>query len=422
MKKFIYLLILTTLSFSYNANADDQKQTVIMIGIDGLRNDSIDRIEAPNLRKLAKSGVRADGMRPAMPSKTFVNFYSLATGLHPKHHGMTSNYPYDHKLRRAFSRATDTRDPAWWGGEPIWITAEKQGVKAGTYFWVGSEVAIGGIQPTYWKPFDQNKDYGERVDEVLSWLAKPEADRPRLITLYFSAVDTAAHNFSVGSKEEEEAVKLVDSHVGDLINGLRQQGTLENTNIIVVADHGMANLSDDRMINLDNYADISGYIVPDWNKSYGPAYSPFLYVYGDNDDIDTLATKLKGKHPNMKVWKKGEFPEEYHFDHPTRGPDLMILADTGWTLFASENKADPTPLSKLPFPLAATHGYDNHNPLMYATFIGNGPSFKKGIITPVFDNVEIYGLIACLLDIKPANTEGNITNVAGFLNKSCSPH
>ena len=422
MKIFFYLLTFTTFVFSFNANAEEQKQTVIMIGIDGLRADSIDRVEAPALQKLAQQGVRAEGMRPAMPSKTFVNFYTLATGLHSKHHGMTSNYPYDHTKGRAFSRQTDTQDPAWWDGEPIWITAEKQGIKAGTYFWVGSEVPIDGIHPTYWKEFNQSKDYGERVEEVLSWLKKPEAERPQLITLYFSAVDTAAHNFGVDSKEEAEAIKLVDGHVGDLLKGLEELGTLENTDIIVVADHGMANLSDNRMINLDKYADIKEYIVPDWNKSYGPAYSPFLYVYGDDEEIDTLSAKLKSKHPNMKVWKKGEFPEEYHFDHPTRGPDLMILADTGWTLFASENKAEPIPLSKLTFPLAATHGYDNHDPLMYATFIGSGPSFESGMTVPVFDNVQIYGILACLLDIIPAQNDGDITQVQGFMKKACPAH
>ncbi len=419
MKYQVLIFSIFSFLFTPSSLADDTKQTIIMIGIDGLRTDAIDRVAAPNLRALAARGVRSDGMRPAMPSKTFVNFYSLATGLHPKNHGITSNYPYDHAKGRAFNRSTDTRDPSWWSGEPIWITAEKQGIKAATYFWVGSEVAIDGVQPSFWKAYDQQKDYGERVDEVLSWLALPKKERPRLITLYFSAVDTAAHGYGVGSKEEAEAIKKVDAHVGDLIKGIEQQGNLENTNFVIVADHGMANLSDDKIINLDEYADLALHIVPDWNQAYGAAYAPFLYVYGDDNKINALAEKLKDKHPHMKVWKKGEFPSEYHFDHPTRGPDLMILADPEWTLYASADKSAPKSMANLPYPLRATHGYDNQDPLMHATFIAAGPAFKTGQSAPVFDNVEIYGILACTLNITPAKIDGDLKIPQRFMTKTC---
>ncbi len=421
MKPLPLLLACLTLAFTgfpycLALEADD-KNTVIMIGIDGLRTDAIDRIDAPTLRALAKNGVRAKGMKPAMPSKTFVNFYSLATGLHPKHHGMTSNYPYDRIKKRTFSRKTDTRDPAWWDGEPIWITAEKQGVKAATYFWVGSEVAIDGIHPSYWKPFDQQKDYSERVTEVLGWLAKPKEERPQLITLYFSAVDTAVHEYGVGSSEEGEAVKKVDGHVRELLEGLKSQGTLANTNIIIVADHGMANLSQDRMINLDDYANIEDYNVPDWNKDYGPSYAPFLYLYGSESEMTDAYAKLKGKHPHMKVWRKGEFPENYHFDHPLRGPDIMVLADTGWTLFSSEDKSSPD-ISQIH--LKATHGYDNHDPLMHATFIASGPAFQKGKTIDIFDNIEVYNILACTLGITPAKNDGKIEHIQNMLVEQCS--
>jgi alkaline phosphatase D len=414
----VIILLVSLLGAPHSAFSQDGQQTVIMIGIDGLRADAIDRAPAPALRALAARGVRAEGMRPAMPSKTFVNFYSLATGLHPMHHGVVSNYPYDRKMGRAFNRATDTRDPAWWGGEPIWITAEKQGVKAATYFWVGSEVAIDGIQPTFWKPYDQNKDYGERVDEVLSWLKLPADERPRLITLYFSAVDTVAHRFGVGSTEEMAAIAQVDGHVGDLIAGLKAEGMMDQTDIIIVADHGMVNLSDDKMINLDPLVDLSAFEVPDWNKAYGPAYAPFLNLYGDDADVEATYQKLVGKHPHLQVLRRGAFPENYHFDHPDRGPDLMLLADTGWTIYASVDNTPPLPFRKTKNAIA-THGYDNYDPLMQATFIAAGPAFKSGVIAPTFDNVEVYGILACALDITPAKTDGDIKNVQGFMTKEC---
>ena len=360
---FKSLLTLVLFGFFNTSLAQNNDQSiVIMIGVDGLRADTLDRMHAPNLQLLADSGVRAN-MIPAMPSKTFVNFYSLATGLHPKHHGFISNYPYDRALGRQFNRKTDANDPRWWGGEPIWITAEKQGVKAATYFWVGSEVEIGGLRPSFWKKFQKNKDYAQRVEEVLQWLALPEKQRPRLITLYFSAVDTATHKFGVGSAQEKQAVAKVDKHIGDLLLGLKKLGLEQRSNIVVVADHGMANLSDQRVINLDSWVDLSVFTAPAIFNYKSSVYAPLLNLYGEPALVDATYQALHKAHPNMRVLRRGTFPANYHFDHPQREPDLMLLADAGWTIYASRDKRQPQAMAKLG-KVIATHGYDNQNPLM----------------------------------------------------------
>ncbi|MFT2089652.1 alkaline phosphatase family protein [Paraglaciecola sp. 2405UD69-4] len=411
------VLCILGLLVSSIAKANHEQPIVLMIGIDGLRADSLERAFAPNLQMLAEQGVRAN-MYPAMPSKTFVNFYSLATGLHPEHHGMVSNYPYDRKLSETFNRSLHTRDPNWWQGEPIWITAEKQGVISATYFWVGSEVSIDNIAPTYWKPFNQGKDYAERVTEVLGWLALPSNERPRLVTLYFSAVDTAAHVYGVGSAQELAAIKKVDHHIGELMSGLKALGLYDDVNLVVVSDHGMANLSDDRVVNLDKWIDLSPFIVPDWSKSSDTVYAPFLNLYGNKAEIAGAVVKLTDKHPNMKVLRRGAFPKDYHFDHPDRGPDLMLLADVGWTLYASKSKQAPTSFKGSSRSIA-THGYDNKHPLMQATFIASGKAFKKGFEAKPFDNIEVYNMLSCILDLQPAKNDGQIKNIQAMLTKKC---
>jgi alkaline phosphatase D len=414
------LLIIIFWGFINVSFADSNEDPiVIMIGVDGLRADTLERIHAPNLQLLANIGVRGN-MVPAMPTKTFVNFYSLATGLHPKHHGFISNYPYDRELGRKFSRQTDVSDPKWWGGEPIWITAEKQGVKAATYFWVGSEVEIDDVRPSFWKPYQQNKDYAERVEEVLEWLALPEKERPRLITLYFSAVDSAAHDYGVDSAQEQQAVVMVDKHIGDLVMGLKKLGLEQRSNIVVVADHGMVNLSDQRVINIDSLVDLSAFIVPDWSNKSTSVHAPFLNLYAEPKLVDAAYKKLHKAHSKMRVLRRGAFPTNYHFDHPQREPDLMLLADTGWSIYASRDKRQPQPMSKLGRSVA-THGYDNQDSLMHATFIARGPAFKKALKAKPFDNIEVYGLLACALNITPANTDGNIKNVQYMMTKSCQP-
>ncbi|WP_262694289.1 alkaline phosphatase family protein [Kordiimonas aquimaris] len=420
MKNHLVLFALLSLaSISTQIHAQEDRQTVILVGIDGLRADAIDRANAPNMRALAARGVRAEGMTPAMPSKTFVNLYSLATGLHPKNHGIVSNYFYDRTIGREMDRSRDIQDARWWGGEPIWVTAEKQGVRTGTNTWLGAEAPVGGVQPTYWNPYTKShksKVYAARVDQVLEWLDLPDGKNIRLGTLYFSAVDDAAHQNHVNSPEELQAIEMMDKIMGRLVKGLKDRGLYERTNIIIVSDHGMTDLSPERIINLDTIMDVTPFITPDWNRSYGAAYLAFMNLYGDENAIEDAFQKLNGAHPHLKVLRRGAFPENYHFDHPDREPDLMLLADPGWVVYATEDKAPPP--AYLPF-LKATHGFDNLHPDMRATFIASGPSFKEGTVTKPFNNIEVYGIIACALDITPAKTDGNIANVQDMMTKSC---
>lgn len=107
----------------------------------------------PHLASLAERGVRAASMLPAFPSKTFPNHYALVTGLYPAHHGIVANVLYDPVFDETFtmSKRRAVEHPRWWEGEPLWVTAEMQGVPPATYFWPGSEAPIKGVRPTFWK-------------------------------------------------------------------------------------------------------------------------------------------------------------------------------------------------------------------------------------------------------------------------------
>ena len=222
------------------APAPAPQQSVLMIGLDGLNPALLKDWDAPNLKALAARGVQAEAMYPVMPSLTFVNFYSLATGLYPESHGMVTNYPFDPPTGKIFDVATGPQEEMWWQGEPIWITAEKQGLPTAIMFWLGSEVAHDGVRPTVWTPYQHTKPYQERVDEVLAWFDKPEAERPPFAAVYFDRVDTAGHYTGPRSDKTKEALAEVDGYVGQIVDGLKSRGLLDTTNIIIVSDHGMA--------------------------------------------------------------------------------------------------------------------------------------------------------------------------------------
>jgi len=153
-----------------------ERAIVILISIDGFRADYLDRLQPPNLMKLAAAGVRADGLIPQFPSKTFPNHYTIVTGLTLAHHGIISNNMRAKDIPGEFemSNREVIADPRWWGGEPIWNTAERQGRKAASMFWPGSETAIGGHQATYWVPFDDHMSHAARVGRIIDWLKLPE--------------------------------------------------------------------------------------------------------------------------------------------------------------------------------------------------------------------------------------------------------
>ena len=388
---------------------------VLLIGIDGLRWDAIDRNPAPTLRAWARHGVRAQGLIPVMPSVTFVNFYSIATGLYANHTGVVSNTTYSRKLGRIMERQTHG-ESVWWGGEPIWVTAEKQGITTAAMFWLGSEAKIAGRRPTYWYPYEHNKPKAERVQQILDWLAMPEAKRPHLLTLYFSDVDTAEHRYGPESPQEAAAIMDVDRNLAALKAGIARLGLEKRVNIIVVSDHGMTKVKPEPMIWLDDYINLDEVMVPKFASINGPSGGPFVHIFvKDKANIDRIYHQLANANPKLRVYRRGHLPKRWHLNNADRTGDIFAVAEPGYLIFAHGLH------SKYPGLPRGMHGYDRHGHDMYGSFIADGPAFRDGVVAEPFDNVNVYGLIANILHIKPARNDGDLPAVKYILESPASP-
>lgn len=384
---------------------------VLLIGLDGFRPEMLDW-DAPNLKALAARGVRAEAMIPVMPSVTFVNFYSIATGLYPKHHGMVANNPYDAGSAEFFQPATGPQEERWWQGEPIWVTAEKQGLKTAIMFWLGSEVAHDSVRPSIWTPYQHDKPYQERIDEVLAWFDMPDDRSPRFAAVYFDRVDTVTHYTGPSSAEAEAAVTQVDAYVGQLIEGLKARGLADTTTIMIVSDHGMAFTPPGQVIDVGQHIDLDQLVVTQFVGPYGGSGHPSLQIYGEGPALEAAYTGLATASEHIRVYRRGAMPAHYHLDHPTRGPDLFAVADPGW-LMRSLNVGGWRP------PIPGNHGYDNLAPEMAAIFLAAGPVFPEGEVAPPFENVNVYAMIACALGITPAVTDGDPSVVAEITGGRC---
>ena len=222
-------------------SAQAGQPSVVLIALDAFHPSYLDRPVSHHLRSLARDGVRARWLVPVFPTKTFPNFYSIATGLYPENHGIVSNSMRDSVLGRfALWRLGAVRDPRWWGGEPIWVTAVRQGRRAASFFWPGSDVAIQGVRPHHYRVYDRSVPNADRVRQVLEWLSLEGEQSMSLITLYLGDVDYAGHEFGPDAPETDSAIARVDSAVGALMSGIRARGLEHRVNLVVVSDHGMA--------------------------------------------------------------------------------------------------------------------------------------------------------------------------------------
>jgi predicted AlkP superfamily pyrophosphatase or phosphodiesterase len=402
-----WLLLLFALPFLLTGFRKDDREPyknyVIMVSMDGFRWDYGDLYNTPNLDKLAKEGVKADRLIPSFPTVTFPNHYTIATGLYPDHHGLVNNnFPApDLGLYYRMSDNNVVMNPAFYGGEPIWVTAENQGITSATFFWVGSEAPVKGKQATYWKPYDESISYEARIDTIIKWLSYPPERRPDFVTLYFDEPDATAHDTGPVSPETEKVVERLDSLIGVLRLKLSALPYSKRINLIVLSDHGMGSISPDRYINLRS-------VVPERMIAsiFGgnPVYT-MNAAEGKKDSVLYYLNRVKG----LKAYAKSEVPVHLHYGTHPRIQDIVVIADSSWSIGTRPDGSSYR---------GGAHGYDNANSDMHAIFYAAGPAFKKGYSFDQLNNVDIYNLICRILNITPAENDGNPENIKHLLKKN----
>jgi len=383
---------------------DPGRPILLLVSFDGWRADYTARADVPNIRALAERGVSADGLIPPFPPKTFPSHYTLVTGLRPVRHGIVSNTMVEPGFPDRFTLAAPTAlDPRWWGGEPLWVTAVRQGRVSASMFWPGSEVPIGGVRPTYWKPYDDRFPNADRVRQVLEWLALPPVERPSFITLYFSDVDSAGHTDGPDSPEVLDAASRLDGLLGELVAGVGRLNLLDRTTIVLVSDHGMSQLDWDRTIFLDDYVDPSSLEVVEW--------SPVLGVIPRGDSVGAVYEQLKDRHPALAVYRREEIPAALHYRDSPRIPPIVGIADEGWTITTRDRLAAARASGRPP---GGAHGYDPSHPSMHGLFVAAGPRLVSGARVPAFESVHLYEFLCAILGLRPASNDGDPAATRAF--------
>jgi alkaline phosphatase D len=365
---------------------------VVLVSLDGFRWDYATKWGAPHLLKMAEEGASApDGMIPSYPSFTFPNHYTLVTGLYPEHHGITDNEfldPARNFEEYYYKTSKITDDGSWYSGVPLWSLAERNKMRAASMFWVASSAKIAGKLPSYWVPFDDKFDDEKRIDQVMQWLALPEAERPHLITVYYSNVDHAGHDFGPDSNECRDAVHHVDALMGELEGKLKATGL--PVDLIVVSDHGMVKLTDRKWVSLDKLVDLKD------AKTSGQSVYP-----KSEEEKKRIYEALKALNdPRFATYRLKDVPKPLDYNSNPREGDPVVVPRALYPITARATSAEVKSV--------AGHGFDPAQvPEMKAIFYAEGPDVKAGVKLASFTNVNVYDFVAGILNLKPAKNDGD---------------
>lgn len=389
-----------TLLLAIAAGAVAAPPPLLLVSLDGFRWDYCEKYpaESATLRTLRSAGVSARGLIPVFPSNTFPNHYTLVTGLYPANHGIINNDFFDPERGMFFHyfQPTAVRDPLWWRGEPIWVTAVKQGRKAAASFWVGSEAAIGGVRPTYWKNYDYKIPFAQRLDEVCGWLQRAPAERPDFIAFYLEETNSVGHRFGPESPEVAAAVRLLDSRLGTMLERIRALGA--EPNLVVVSDHGMTATSYARTIVIDDLVDLRTVQV----ESDGSVLA-LRPLAGTAADLVRVFRDV----PHVRAYLAEDLPARFRLRGTARLAPVWVLPDAGWHIGTRANRDR----NRVRYPekgyLGGDHGYDPELPDMHGLLIAHGPAFRRGVEVAAVENIHLYNLLCAVLGLQPAPNDGD---------------
>ena len=395
MKKLILLIaiLLTALS----VHGKDKHYTVV-VSLDGCRWDYPQLFPMPFADYMAAKGVES-GLIPSFPSKTFPNHYTLATGLYPDHHGIVANSFFDTQTQETFSLASAEQklNPRYYGGEPIWLTAQRQGLHTAVFYWPGSDVKGNNAHPDKFYMYDTQPrlTLQARIDGIVAELKKPTNQRPDLIMAYMEEPDASGHRYGPQAWQTRKAAMQVDSLLAALYKQILQLPIGRQVNLIVVSDHGMTWISKEHVVP------IMPHLKKSWIKAIEGNIPANIYAAdGCRDSIYTALAQID----HIKKWRKEDIPAYLHYGSNSRVGDIVVMPDIGYVVYED------------PIEAGGQHGFDPTLSDMHALFRAIGPDFRHTSL-PHFRNVDVYELLCHLLSIAPAANDGSLDEIKQMLYK-----
>lgn len=388
---FLFLLVLPC-----SLSAQKTERYVVLVSMDGFRYDYSQMYRTPFLDSLGHAGVWGQ-MRPSFPSKTFPNHYTLCTGLVPNNHGIVANHFIHHASGRRFSLSDPATkfDGSFYGGEPLWITAQRQGINCGVVYWPGSDTEIHGVRPFSYQTYDgELLSFEQRIERVRQLLTLPEDVRPHLILSYYSEPDATGHRRGPCHPETRAVVEHMDTVMHQLYDMLQSLPIAQDIDLIIVSDHGMTYCAPERFVPIFDY------IKPEWVEVADYSVPVLMNpVHSDDPNVSYADSILQAlsEVPHLRAYRRQDVPACLQYGSNPNIGELVIIPDVGWTV-APNFKAS-----------AGEHGFDPFANDMLVPFKAIGPDFKQNYHKEEqFQNINVYPLVCHLLGLEMPEVDGRL--------------
>ncbi len=363
-----------------------KRPTVILISMDGVSAGLVKQAKTPTLDAMAAAGARVERLLPPFPSNTFPSHATIATGVYPDKHGIINNKFFDRK-RGSFDRE---RTASWLRVEPLWVTAEKQGVRAGVIMWVTSEGDWRGTLPSYHVKFRHRTADDKKVERILAWLSGPEAERPGLVMAWFRGTDTEGHRYGPASEEAILQLGRQDELLGRLREGIARAGLSGQVTLVVVSDHGVAAL--DQIVNLDRKLRSMGLRAR--VSTTGGVSNIYLEAPWERE----RARKALSEIPGISVYEREELPREWRASAEGRIGDIVAVAQPGVTF----SEGPRVVVGRAGAERRGGHGYPPGVPGTDGVLFAAGPGIMKGARLAAAQGVDVNPTICAILGLRPA--------------------
>ncbi|XP_061760983.1 ectonucleotide pyrophosphatase/phosphodiesterase family member 7-like [Nerophis ophidion] len=380
----------------------EPRQKVLLVSFDGFRWDYDRDVDTPNMDRMAEDGVKAHYVTPPYLTITSPTHFTLLTGRYIENHGVIHNMWFNTTSteKKPYYQTQFVND--WWdnGTLPIWITAQNQGLKAGSLHFPGTASSYQGqvamkreVEPLLYN-YKNETAWRENANKVMAWFRDLDLD---FVSLYFGEPDGTGHRYGPDSPQRRDMVRQVDRTVGYIRSSAEKHGLSKRLNIIITSDHGMTTVYRNGLVKEITLSKIPGFSFGDLSFHLVD-FGPSGMLLPKPGKLEKVYNALKGAHPHLHVFKKEEMPERLHFAKNDRILPIILWADAGYVI----NGYFPVQFNK------GEHGYDNQVMDMKAFFRAAGPAFHKNLQVGPFETVHIYPLMCHILGIKPEVNDGHL--------------
>ncbi|XP_030068843.1 ectonucleotide pyrophosphatase/phosphodiesterase family member 7 [Microcaecilia unicolor] len=387
---------------------------LLVISFDGFRWDYDQDVETPNLDYITKEGVKAKYITPPFVTMTSPSHFTTITGRWVEEHGVIHNMMFNPETLKKFSFKETQNKTEWWdnGVLPLWITAQNQGRKTGSFHYPGGGANYSGqsvyrsLVESFSHPDSNETEWRENIDIVLKWFTEENFD---FVTLYYGEPDQVGHLKGPETEERRTIIRQIDRTIGYLINAIEAHNLKDKLNVIITSDHGMTtikkapNVEEVLLSKYISFKNLTKFDIVD----YG-GHGMILPKPGKEEE---LYQALKNAHPHLHVYKKEEFPAHFHYAKNDRILPIIVYGDLGYNIngrfIIYVNKGD--------------HGFDNNYMDMKTIFRAFGPDFKKNYLAEPFDSIHIYPLMCKLLGVNPEPNNGSLAFTQEMLHSTSEP-